>query len=493
MARSALLAIDQGTTSSRALIFDQTGRVVASAQEEFAQIYPEPGWVEHDPEVIWATVLSTARKAVSAAEDQGWQVEAIGVTNQRETSLVWERATGRPIHNAIVWQDRRTAKTCARLKAEGAEALVQERAGLVLDPYFSATKLAYILDTVPGARARAEAGELAFGTVESFLIWRLTGGHCHVSDATNASRTSLYGLTAQDWDDDLLALLDCPRAVLPTIVDCAGRYGETDPSIFGRAIPICGAAGDQQSAALGQACLEPGEVKSTYGTGAFLLVNTGDTPITSRNRLLATTAWRLNGRSSFALEGSILSAGATVQWLRDGLGIIARSSEIEALAQSADPECGVYLVPAFSGLGAPHWDPDARGLLCGLSRGAGRAEIARAALDSTVYQTQDLLTAAGADGVQVQSLKVDGGMSVNDALMQRLADICAVQTVRPVNAEATAWGAAFLAGLGIGLFSDLSEVASLWTAERTFEPQLAEAARQRQMAGWHGAVRRTLS
>lgn len=493
MSRPALLALDQGTTSSRALVFDETGRVIAAAQEEFAQGYPQPGWVEHDPEVIWATVLSTARKAMSAAEEQGWQVQAIGVTNQRETTLIWDRATGQPIHNAIVWQDRRTAKTCAALKVEGAEPLVRDKAGLVLDPYFSASKLAYILDTVPGAREKAAAGKLAFGTVDSFLIWRLTGGRVHVTDATNASRTSLYALKAADWDEELLRLFNVPRSVLPQIVDSAGRYGDTDPSILGRAIPICGAAGDQQAAALGQACLHPGEVKSTYGTGAFLLVNTGDQPVKSENRLLATTAWRLNGQSAFALEGSILSAGATVQWLRDGLGMIARSSEIEALAQSADPECGVYLVPAFSGLGAPHWDPDARGLICGLSRGCGRAEIARAALDSTVYQTQDLLTAVANDGVDVRTLKVDGGMAVNDALMQRLADICAVETVRPVNAEATAWGAAFLAGLGIGMFSDLSEAATLWQAERAFAPQLDEVARQRQMAGWHDAVRRTLS
>ena len=493
MSRPALLALDQGTTSSRALVFDEAGRVIASAQEEFAQGYPQPGWVEHDPEVIWATVLSTARKALRAAEEQDWRIEAIGVTNQRETTLVWDRATGQPIHNAIVWQDRRTAKTCAALKADGAEALVRDRAGLVLDPYFSASKLAYILDTVPGARDKAQAGKLAFGTVDSFLIWRLTGGRAHVTDATNASRTSLYALDAADWDDELLRLFNVPRSVLPDIVDSAGRYGDTDPSVLGRAIPICGAAGDQQAAALGQACLNPGEVKSTYGTGAFLLVNTGDQPVKSENRLLATTAWRLNGQSAFALEGSILSAGATVQWLRDGLGMIARSSEIEALAQSADPECGVYLVPAFSGLGAPHWDPDARGLICGLSRGCGRAEIARAALDSTVYQTQDLLTAVANDGVEVRTLKVDGGMAVNDALMQRLADICAVETVRPVNAEATAWGAAFLAGLGIGMFSDLSEASTLWQAERAFAPQLDEAARQRQMAGWHEAVRRTLS
>lgn len=490
MARPALLALDQGTTSSRALVFDDTGAVVASAQEEFAQHYPKPGWVEHDPELIWATVLSTARKALTAAEDQGWRVEAIGVTNQRETTLVWDRETGRPIHNAIVWQDRRTASVCARLRADGAEALVEERAGLVLDPYFSATKLAWILDSVPGARAKADTGALAFGTVESFLIWRLTGGRVHVSDATNASRTSLYALERADWDDELLRLFNAPRAVLPDIVDCAGRYGETDPSVLGRAIPICGAAGDQQSAALGQACLSPGEVKSTYGTGAFLLVNTGETPVTSQNRLLATTAYRLNGRSAFALEGSILSAGATIQWLRDGLGIIARASEIEALAASADPESGVYLVPAFSGLGAPHWDPDARGLLCGLTRGAGRAEIARAALDSVAYQTHDLLTAVAADGVSISGLKVDGGMAVNDGFMQRLADLCAVRTVRPANPEATAWGAAFLAGLGVGLFGSVEDLRALWRVDREFAPQMNENTRISLLEGWRTAVNR---
>ena len=492
MAQPALLAIDQGTTSSRALVFDLEARLVASAQKEFAQIYPEPGWVEHDPEVIWATVLSTAREALGAAEAQGYEVQAIGVTNQRETAIVWDRATGRPIHNAVVWQDRRTAQMCAKLKADGHEARVAERAGLVLDPYFSATKLAWILDHVPGARDKALAGDLAFGTVDSFLIWRLTGGRVHAIEATNASRTSLYGLKAGDWDAELLDLFDAPRAVLPTVVDSAGEIGETEPSIFDRSIPITGAAGDQQAAAIGQACLRPGEMKSTYGTGAFMLVNTGDEVVRSKNRLLATTAWRIAGTSRFALEGSVLSAGATVQWVRDGLGLIARASEIEALAADADRESGVYLVPAFSGLGAPYWNPDARGALVGLTRGSGRAEIARAALDSVAYQTHDLLVAMAADGVEVSTLKVDGGMTVNNALMQRLADLCAVNTVRPENAECTAWGAAFLAGLGAGLFSSVEDARRLWREDRRFTPAMDTDTRARRLAGWTDAVKRVL-
>ena len=492
MAAPALLAIDQGTTSSRALAFDLDGHLIASAQEEFAQIYPRSGWVEHDPEVIWATVLTTARKAFETAEAKGFQIAAVGVTNQRETTLVWDRQTGRPIHNAIVWQDRRTADHCARLKASGAESLVAERAGLVLDPYFSATKLAWILDQVPGARSRAEAGRLAFGTVDSFLIHRLTGGAVHAIEATNASRTSLYGLNAGDWDEDLLALFDIPRAVLPDIQDSAGFFGDTAASIFGRSLPITGAAGDQQAASIGQACLQPGEMKSTYGTGAFMLVQTGKTIVHSANRLLATTAWRLNGESRFALEGSVLSAGATVQWLRDGLGIIAKAGEIEALAADADPDSEVYLVPAFSGLGAPHWNPNARGALIGLTRGAGRAEIARAALDSVAYQTRDLLTAMAADGVAVATLKVDGGMAVNDALVQRLADLCAVNAVRPANLESTAWGAAFLAGLGAGLYSGIEDAGRVWAADRTFTPAMDEARRTRLLAGWDAAVKRVL-
>jgi glycerol kinase len=369
---------------------------------------------------------------------------------------------------------------------------VAARAGLVLDPYFSATKLAWILDEVSGARAKADAGKLAFGTVDSFLLHRLTGGAVHAIEATNASRTSLYNLQTADWDDELLRLFNIPRSVLPDIVDSAGRHGETAASIFGRPVPITGGAGDQQAAAIGQACLSPGEMKSTYGTGAFMLVHTGDQIVTSQNRLLATTAWRLNGKSRYALEGSVLSAGATIQWLRDGLGIIARAGEIEALAKDADPESGVYLVPAFSGLGAPHWNPEARGAILGLTRGSGRAEIARAALDSTAYQTRDLLTAMAADGVSVAALKVDGGMAVNDALVQRLADLCAVEAVRPENLESTAWGAAFLAGLGAGLFSNIDDARKVWRADRSFKPAMAKAERERLLAGWDAAVQRVL-
>ena len=492
MATPALLAIDQGTTSSRALVFDLKANLIASAQKEFAQIYPEPGWVEHDPEVIWATVLSTAREALSKAEDQGFEVQAIGVTNQRETTIVWDCATGRPIHNAIVWQDRRTADVCAGLRAAGHEKLIAERAGLVLDPYFSATKLAWILDHVPGARAKAEAGSLAFGTVDSFLVWRLTGGKVHAIEATNASRTSLYSLAKGDWDEELLDIFNIPTAVLPTVVDSAGEIGHSEASIFGRAIPITGGAGDQQAAAIGQACLKPGEMKSTYGTGAFMLVHTGEEIVTSTNRLLATTAWKIKGESRYALEGSVLSAGATVQWVRDGLGLIAKASEIEALAADADRESGVYLVPAFSGLGAPHWNQDARGALVGLTRGSGRAEIARAALDSVAYQTHDLLVAMAADGVEVSTLKVDGGMTVNNALMQRLADLCAVETIRPRNAECTAWGAAFLAGLGAGLYSSIEDARALWREDRHFVPAMDPVTRARRLSGWADAVKRVL-
>ncbi|WP_429911915.1 glycerol kinase GlpK [Glycocaulis sp.] len=487
----AILAIDQGTTSSRAMVFDLEGKVIALAQEEFNQIYPRPGWVEHDPEVIWATVLSTARKAIKAGEAKGHEITCLGVTNQRETTLVWDRQTGEPVHNAIVWQDRRTGEACAKLAADGAGAMVAGKTGLVLDPYFSATKIGWILDSVPGARKRAEAGKLAFGTVESFLIWRLTKGKRHITDATNASRTSLYDLEAQSWDGELLRLFNIPRAILPDVVDCAGDLGVADKSVLGKTIPITGAAGDQQAAAIGQACLSPGEMKSTYGTGAFMILNTGETRVTSQNRLLATTAWRLEGKSAFALEGSVLSAGATIQWLRDGLGLISKASEVEALAAGADPDAPVYLVPAFTGLGAPHWKPEARGLITGLTRGAGRAEIARAALESTAFQTHDLLTAMRADGAQTLTLKVDGGMVANNAFLQRLADICDLEVVRPVNTETTAWGAAFLAGLGAGHFASINEAASLWKADQRFAPAADPGWRTRHLAGWADALRRT--
>jgi len=491
--RACLLAIDQGTTSSRAIAFSRDGGVIALAQQEFAQTYPRPGWVEHDPELIWATVLATARKALSEAESQGWRPVAIGLANQRETALVWDRRTGRPIHNAIVWQDRRTAPACRALAEAGHADLVAERAGLVLDPYFSATKYAWILDQVEGARGRAERGELAFGTIDSFLIWRLTGGRSHVTDATNASRTSLYAIETGAWDDDLLAMFNVPRAGLPEVRDCAGTLGEAAEDVLGRAMPIAGAAGDQQAAAIGQACFAPGEMKSTYGTGAFLLLNTGATLARSETRLLTTVAYRLGGETTYALEGSVLSAGATVQWLRDGLGLIARAGEITALAESAGDDSGVYLVPAFAGLGAPHWDPDARGVIVGLTRDSGRSEIARAALDSTAYQTWDLLDAMARDGVETRRLKVDGGMAANDWFLQRLADLSDVEVVRPVNAETTSWGAAFLAGLGAGLFSSLEEGRALWTADREFSPGLDGPTRDRLREGWRAAVARVRS
>ena len=488
--KTAILAIDQGTTSSRAVVFTTDYEVVAVAQREFQQINPRPGWVEHDPEVIWATVRATAREALAAAEKAGYRAETVGITNQRETTLVWDRATGEPLHNAIVWQDRRTADTCAELRSAGHAETLQTRTGLVLDPYFSATKIAWVLDHVDGARARAEAGELAFGTVDSWLIWRLTGGAVHATDATNASRTALYNIRTHAWDGDLLALFGVPAAMLPEVRDCAGDFGTADKAALGRALPVTGVAGDQQSAAIGQACLAPGEMKSTYGTGAFLLINTGTEPVISKNQLLTTIAWRIGGETAYALEGSILSAGATVQWLRDGLGLIARASEIEALAASADADSGVYLVPAFTGLGAPYWDPDARGAIVGLTRGSGRAEIARAALDSTVHQTCDLLDAIAADGVAATRLRVDGGMTANNALMQRLADLTGLDVVRPVQSEATAWGAAFLAGLGAGLYDSLEDGRRLWAQDRAFAPALTAEAREADRTGWREAVER---
>ena len=488
--KTAILAIDQGTTSSRAMVFTDSYEVIAVAQREFQQIYPQPGWVEHDPDVIWATVRATAREALAAADKAGYAAAAIGITNQRETTLVWDRKTGEPVHNAIVWQDRRTAQTCAALREAGHADRVREKTGLVLDPYFSATKIAWILDHVDGARARAEAGELVFGTVDSWLIWRLTGGVVHATDATNASRTALYNIRTNAWDDELLALFGVPAAMLPEVRDSAGEFGVSDTAVLGRALPVCGVAGDQQSAAIGQACLTPGEMKSTYGTGAFLLINTGSEPVLSQNQLLTTIAWRIGGETVYALEGSILSAGATVQWLRDGLGLIAKASEIEALAAAADTDSGVYLVPAFTGLGAPYWDPDARGAIVGLTRGSGRAEIARAALDSTVHQTCDLLDAIAADGVAATRLRVDGGMTANNALMQRLADLTGIEVVRPVQSEATAWGAAFLAGLGAGIFASLEDGRRLWAQDRSFTPDIPADARDVDRAAWRTAVER---
>lgn len=491
--KDGILAIDQGTTSSRAILLSPEGGVIAVAQQEFPQIYPRPGWVEHDPEVIWATVISTARDALKAGRKAGWRAACAGITNQRETAIVWDRKTGQAIHNAIVWQDRRTAERCREIEASGAGAEVAAKTGLVLDPYFSATKFAWILDQVDGARERARKGELCFGTVDSFLLWRLTGGKVHATDATNASRTSLYDLKAGRWDDALLEIFDVPARGLPEVRDCAGAFGKISKKVLGEEIALTGIAGDQQAAAIGQACFAPGEAKSTYGTGAFLLLNTGTEMVASQNRLLSTVAYRIGGETAFAMEGSVLSAGATVQWLRDGLGLFSKASEIEALAASADPDSEVVLVPAFTGLGAPWWDADARGAILGLTRGAGRAEIAQAALDSTAFQTGDLLTAMAGDGMKTVSLKVDGGMAANDRFLQRLADLTGVEVVRPVNTETTAWGAAFLAGLGAGMFRSIEDGRALWKANRAFQPAMAEAERDRRNAVWAEAVGRVRS
>jgi glycerol kinase len=490
---SALLAIDQGTSSSRAIAFSSTGELLGLEQQPFQQIYPHSGWVEHDPEVLWATVISTARTVLQRLQADRRTPLALGLTNQRETTIVWDRDSGRPLHNAIVWQDRRTAEHCRRLAAAGHEADLTLKTGLRLDPYFSATKLAWILDHVPGARSAARNGRIAFGTVDSYLIWRLTGGRAHLTDATNASRTALYDIHRGCWDADLCALFDVPMACLPQVQDSAGDYGTTDASILGQALPIRGVAGDQQAALIGQACIAPGDVKSTYGTGAFLVLNTGARVLQSSNRLLSTIAYRLGGQVTYALEGSILSAGSAIQWLRDGLGFFTRASEIESLARTVPDSGGVYLVPAFTGLGAPYWDPDARAAIVGLSRASGRAELARAAIDCVVYQTRDLLDAMAADGLQPASLKVDGGMAQNDLFLQRLADVIALPILRPRMGESTAFGAACLAALGHGLYHSLQDVARLWQPQGRYEPKLEAELRAREISGWRDAVARVRS
>ena len=501
-----ILAIDQGTTSSRALVFDSGLNLVASAQREFAQHFPASGWVEHEPEDIWESVLSTCREALATAGIAADAIAAIGITNQRETTLIWDRRTGRAIHRAIVWQDRRTAPACAALVAAGHEALIAARTGLRIDPYFSATKIAWLLDNVPGARRRAEAGELAFGTVDSFLLWRLTGGAVHATDATNASRSLIFDIHRGVWDEELLALFDIPAALLPEVKDCAGLFGQTAPELFGAAIPVRGIAGDQQAATIGQACFSPGMVKSTYGTGCFALLNTGATPVASQHRLLTTIAYQLDGRRTYALEGSIFIAGAAVQWLRDGLGIIQDAAETGPLARAADPAQEVYLVPAFVGLGAPHWDAQARGAIFGLTRNSGPREFARATLESVCYQTLDLIEAMHADWAKSDAgagqaagsaarsvLRVDGGMAASDWTMQRLADLLDLPIDRPSLRETTALGAAYLAGLDAGLLPEPDRFADLWRLERRFTPGMAASERSRKIAGWRDAVRRTLS
>lgn len=483
-----ILAIDQGTTSSRAIIFDSALNPVASAQEEFPQHFPASGWVEHDPSDLWATVAATARAAIEKAH--GVAISAIGITNQRETVVVWDRASGKPIHNAIVWQDRRTAGLCAALREAGHEPMIRARTGLLLDPYFSGTKLNWLLDHVDGARARAEAGELAFGTVDSWLIWNLTGGKRHVTDATNAARTLLYNIAENRWDDEICALLDIPMALLPEVRDCAADFGMTRADLFGREIPILGVAGDQQAATVGQACFQPGMLKSTYGTGCFALLNTGDRLVPSQNRLLSTIAYRLNGKTTYALEGSIFIAGAVVQWLRDGLKIIRHAAETQPLAQQADAGQEVIMVPAFTGLGAPHWRPECRGAIFGLTRNSGPAELARAALESVGYQTRDLLEAMRADwpdgGDAV--LRVDGGMSASDWTMQFLADILGAPVDRPNVTETTALGAAYLAGLQAGICPPPEDFARNWALEQRFEPSMPASERDNRYARWQRAV-----
>ena len=492
---AAILVIDQGTTSTRAIVFGADGTPVASAQEEFRQIFPQPGWVEHDPEDLWRTTLSTGRAALAKASENGHEVVALGIANQRETTLVWDRRSGTPIGNAIVWQDRRTAAACAALRDEGCEALVQERSGLLLDPYFSATKIAWMLDATPGAREKAARGELAFGTVDSFLLWRLTNGAVHATDATNASRTALYDIGKGAWDDDLLKLFGVPATMLPAVRDCAAEFGTASAAHFGRALPIRGIAGDQQAALIGQACFAPGMVKATLGTGAFVLLNTGERRVPSTHRLLTTVAYQLHGRRTYALEGSIFSAGATVQWLRDGLGLIQSSAEAGPLAAEADPGQPVYLVPAFVGLGAPIWDAEARATIVGVTRGTTRREIARAALESVALQTRDLLDAMRADagdGAREAVIRADGGMSASDWTLQSVADMIDAPVDRPAVLETTALGAGYLAGFQSGLYPEPAAFAERWHLERRFLPAMAPDVRTAKLAGWRDAVARTV-
>jgi glycerol kinase len=489
-----ILVIDQGTTSTRAIVFGADGEPCGVGQRELPQIYPRAGWVEHDGEEIWTATLAVCRAALADGQIDVGDIACIGIANQRETTLIWDRATGKPIHNAIVWQDRRTAERCATLRADGLGKVVQARTGLLIDPYFSATKIAWLLDTIDGARARAESGALAFGTIDSFLLWRLTGGRIHATDATNAARTMAFDIHAQDWDDELLRAFNIPRAILPEVLDNTADFGVTDPALFGRAIAITGMAGDQQAAAIGQACFMPGTIKATYGTGCFVLLNTGDTPVVSTNKLLTTLAYRLRGRVCYALEGSIFAAGATVQWLRDGLGIIDDAAQSEALARAANPHSTVYLVPAFTGLGAPYWDADARGALFGLTRDSGRAEVVRAALEAVGYQTRDLIDAMAADGAAAPSaLRVDGGLSANGWAMQFLADILDFSVERAQSRESTALGAAMLAGMQAGLMPGPVELAQRWQCDQRFKPAMPADERARRCAGWHDAVRRTRS
>ena len=492
--RPGILAVDQGTTSSRAIVFDTAGGVVAAAAQEIPQLYPQAGWVEQRPEDIYRSTVAVCRDALAGAEAAGVEVLTMGVTNQRETTLLWDRHSGEPVHNAIVWQDRRTAEHCARLGRQGHEAEITARTGLLLDPYFSATKLAWLLEHVEGVRRNAEAGRLAFGTVDSYLLWRLSGGRVHATDATNAARTLLFNIHTQRWDEDLLALFGIPPAVLPEVRDCAAEFGGTDATQIGRVLPVQGIAGDQHAAMVGQGCLSPGMVKSTYGTGCFALLNTGSRPVPSHNRLLTTLAYRIGGEPTYALEGSIFTAGATIKWLRDSLGLLRTAAESEDYARRVESTNGVYLVPAFTGLGAPHWDPHARGALFGITHDTGPAEIARAALESVCYQTHDLMLAMANDaGEAPGELRVDGGMAANAWLLQRLADLVSVTVERPRVIETTALGAAYLAGLQAGLWSSLDELHHHWQADARYQPSISANEREQCLLGWKQALDRVLT
>jgi glycerol kinase len=487
-----ILSLDQGTTSSRAIIFDRSGRIVSVAQKEFTQIFPQPGWVEHDPMEIWSTQLGVAAESVLRAGLRTNDIDAVGITNQRETTIVWDRETGKPVYNAIVWQDRRTAGYCDKLRAQGLADMIREKTGLVIDAYFSGTKVKWILDNVAGARARAEAGKLAFGTVDSWLLWNLTAGKVHATDVSNASRTMLYNIYQMDWDADLLKLLDIPSSMLPEVRASSGIFGHTEKILTSHALPVAGIAGDQQSALFGQMCTEPGMVKNTYGTGCFMLMNTGTTPVPSTQNLLTTVAWRIGDVTHYALEGSVFIAGAVVQWLRDGLGIIRNSGEVEALARTVDGSDGVYVVPAFAGLGAPHWNAHARGTIVGLTRGSNKAHIARAALESIAFQTQEVLLAMEADSmIPIRELRVDGGATANDLLMQFQSDILAVDVIRPQVTETTAQGAAYLAGLATGFWSGTAEIARQWQQEKKFSSTMEAEKRISLLNGWHRAVNAT--
>ncbi|MBW3542553.1 MAG: glycerol kinase GlpK [Planctomycetes bacterium] len=488
-----ILALDQGTTSSRAILFGRDGRPVHAAQQEFEQLYPRPGHVEHDPEAIWSSQLAVARRVLEESSVSPADVAAVGLTNQRETTVLWDRATGRPVANAIVWQSRASAGICERLKADGLEEVFRDKTGLVIDAYFSGTKIKLLLDSIDGLRRRAQAGEVLFGTVDSFLVWRLTGGRLHITDYSNASRTLLFNIHTLDWDDELLRILDIPRAMLPEVRPSSEVYAETDPAHFGAAVPIAGIAGDQQAATFGQGCFAPGSAKNTYGTGCFLLMNTGTEPVESRHGLLTTIGWGLDGKVQYALEGAIFVAGAVVQWLRDGLGLIASAAEIEKLAGSVPDTGGVYLVPAFVGLGAPWWNQSARGTMAGITRGTTKAHVARAALESMAYQTRDVLTAMQQDaGIELESLQVDGGASANNLLMQFQADVLGKTVKRPVVQETTALGAAYLAGLAVGYWNGPADIAANWALDREFQPQMDRESADRLHAGWTRAVERSL-